>query len=555
MVEVKYEDFTWLDIGKFNYNYMIIGGMGTAGKTMTTETLVEELRGKGYVAVYITDRKKNFENAYSMFEPKEHWHLKSLEIAGKKKCKENVKIYHPYSFNIPKTELPKMELFTFNIKKLIREDFCLLFESTKSSGAINLMQEAQKMLGKDESWIELLHYAEERTKTHSKFYKTKNIAKSNKESLYLDVGSSGKQKAVSDLLSFLKPFLVDYMIAQESCPLNLDVKKMLNDREHLHVISTRYIEDDKMDYFTTSAFLNAIHKYLVEEPYVKYPVVIIIEEVRDLCPRASIGYTQFMALSIARKLSKIRNQGAGVSVIMTTQVQKDIASEVKNSANVTLIGNLGAPEDIENISKTYKYSSDVVKQLEQLRRGSYFVRTRLGKKTVQQPMSYHFLPPSHGHKEENYNFFRLYKEYGYEFVNYKKEIKMMQELMDKSMDNVRKKKEGKEKRVKEGIDKEVEETGKAEKYKQQLDDKVKEIKAQKGVDKNKRNEEIINLIEVGELEDGEMKKLSYSEVGEKFSMTKQNVGEIYRAYLKKKKTEEDLPDIKPAEEGAGKYDD
>jgi len=176
MIE-KEEDFTRVYIGKDNFQMLVLGGSGTAGKTMTMETIAEEINlCNNHIVIFLTDTKKIFENAHCMFPPQDYKHRQILERVGKAESRKKVKLYHPFTFNLPKHSLPDMNLFTFNINDLSRDEFSMLAESYADSDAIKLLLESQKALKKDENWIDLLHIAQDRVKSKKKKFFGKDIS-------------------------------------------------------------------------------------------------------------------------------------------------------------------------------------------------------------------------------------------------------------------------------------------------------------------------------------------------------------------------------------------
>lgn len=107
-----------LYIGLEGNDQILIIAKSGGGKTLAGEGIVEEFHKAGYLVLVIADPKDEFEYCYQMFEPKEKYHLEHLTRIGKTPSKKKVKIYHPFTFNIPNDYLPEMTLFTFSLKDL-----------------------------------------------------------------------------------------------------------------------------------------------------------------------------------------------------------------------------------------------------------------------------------------------------------------------------------------------------------------------------------------------------------------------------------------------------
>src|SRR3990167_11244313 len=91
------------DVGKIYNGVTLIFQKSGHGKTLTMESLAEEYHREGCIVISLLDVKDEFENCYPMFFPEEQFLLENLKIEGKEPSKKDVKIYHPFTFNIPRS--------------------------------------------------------------------------------------------------------------------------------------------------------------------------------------------------------------------------------------------------------------------------------------------------------------------------------------------------------------------------------------------------------------------------------------------------------------------
>jgi len=117
------------------------------GKGLASEFIVEWWRKstKGTV-IYIADPKAEGEATYCAYKPDKEYHVRKLKEDGAEATAYNCKIYHPFTFNIPKSYLPDIKFFSIPISKMSREQWSILAETSWDSEAIKLMlREGEKL--------------------------------------------------------------------------------------------------------------------------------------------------------------------------------------------------------------------------------------------------------------------------------------------------------------------------------------------------------------------------------------------------------------------------
>lgn len=369
------------------------------GKSLNEEGLAEAYYDAGFIVIYLGDGMKGEEEgAYAMFEPEARYHLDLLKKEGKKARKVPVKLYHPFTFNIPNILLPDYNFFTLPIKDLGRSDYSMLAETQSDSDTIRILQQASTNLPKDAGIYQLLHDIQFLIKGKKK----NDSISSTSNNFYLNV-TAGTAKSMQDIANLFQPFRNDYFLVSENCPLNLDLQKILSDNQSIHFFSTRFFNDPKMKEFVILAILNKILEY---KDYAKHPVCIIIPEIRKLCPDRAIGYQKFLSEAIKEALSTMRSQGkGGFSSILSSQSWNDTDQGIRDSHSVTILGKLNL-NDIDKISKVMGYNKE--------RRGeladppgvnSWLI---VGKEGLDW---WHFFLPSWCHAEPEYQFDNMFKKH------------------------------------------------------------------------------------------------------------------------------------------------
>jgi len=460
------------DYGRVRNLQFLIAAETGHGKTLTTEAIVEEYYRAGYLVLCIADPKNEWEFAYQMFKPKEEYHLQNLRKQGKHPEEKSVKLYHPFTFNLPSKEyLPEMNLFTFSLKEMRRPEWSLISESNWDTETIRILLRASQDISSRDNLYSFAHYMQDSIKGKSSG--KKKVADS--KNFYLE-SSSGSMKTMSEISNYLYPFKNDFFISSDSCRLNLNWKEIMSDRKHYHVFLSSFLKDDKLKDFVVLVLLNGI---INNKQYLKYPVVIVIPEVRTLCPFRPEGHKIFLAQGIKQALSMIRSSGRGMSSVLDTQVFLDVDENIRNTSNCVFLGQIGSEND--RVAKIYNYRRE---EREKLRRMEYGKGSYLIKGHEEDEIVFWF--PSSMHCEEHYNFFEMYRKHKKPVKKYSEEIKYMRNLIAEDEEKIRQRiksreKEEKERKKREQKEKEAKsvEKHKSEKKEKKIEELEKQTKLQK----------------------------------------------------------------------------
>lgn len=460
------------DYRKIDGRQILIIAQSGAGKTLATEGLMEEYWKNGYQVICLADPKGEWELAYQMFKPEEKYHLEHLRKIGREPSKKPVKLYHPFTFNIPlNKKLPDINFFTFSIKEIGEKELALIAETKSDSDAIKLFKNTQSKLNSEEGIYSFAHRAQ---KLSSGKREGKEM-KPDWDNFGL-LTSSSDAKALKEISRYLQPFKQDYFLAKENCKYNLNWKELLADQKNYHVFLNSYIKSEKRQALIILALLSGIFR---NREFIKHPLLIVIPEIRLLCEFNAQGYKEHLAGMIKNALSQIRSIGKGMTSILDSQVFSDIEKTVRDSATVTFLGTLGGGDDMEKVAKAYNYKRDIRDQLKRMPYpNSYLI---VGQED-EGPVTLFF--SSSCHAEPHYNFIEKYrKEYplkSYKNLYYEM-LKMFKDEEKKLKEKVkRQQKEEKEKKEREKRKKEIkrEENQEKKKKKQQTYEKLEKTKLQ-----------------------------------------------------------------------------
>jgi len=398
-MKIKAEINHYIYLEKKENDSVFIYARPNWGKTLAMESLVEEYHRAGYTVLILSDVKDEIEFGYAMFEPQKPYHINHLRKIGKPIETKDVKLYHPFTFNIPTNKLPEINFYGFSLKELRRNEWSLLAETKSESETIRLLLNASSSINKSDGLYSFLHYVEKSVRGK----KGKKGLKPDPNLFYLKV-TSATAKGLKEISSYLLPFKKDYFLVPDNSILKLNWKNIFNDNHHYHVFISNWIDDEKRKAFCILCLIESIVR---NKKFCKKPCLIVIPEIRFLVPFNAEGYEKFLADTIKKRLSTYRSMGKGFSGIFDSQVWSDVEEDVRKSGTFSVFGELGGASDIEKLSKALHYRRDEIEQLSKMDYGQNSFLIQGMEKEDPFTMWY----PGHMHAEAEYNFFEMYKLY------------------------------------------------------------------------------------------------------------------------------------------------
>lgn len=394
------------------------------GKGLAMEGLAEEFHKHGYVVIGIADPKRKWELAFQMFEPREYWHLQHLRKIGKIPKEKKVKLYHPFTFSIPQAYLPEINFFSLSLKQIYGNEWNFIAETESEIEAIRILKEMTKNLSKEEGIFSLYNRTE-----NAIVGVERSNRKRTAENFFSKV-SLGKKTSLGDIRKYFNPFKENYFLTKDSCNLNLDIWKILDDQEHYHIFSARWINDEKVRDFMTLALIELIINE-VSHKVPKHPILFLIPEINHFCPERSLGYKAILNQFMNGKLGMFRAQGRGISTISDAQVWSDIDPKTRDKATVTLFGKIGGGTDLDRIKKSYSYQRPIVEELKDPTHKNTFIFS--DKKQVSPKLMFF---SSSAHAEAHEDFFERYKKSGKPMKRYSEVIEYMRGVYKEDVQRV-----------------------------------------------------------------------------------------------------------------------
>lgn len=443
-----------------------IYAMSGHGKGLATESIIEEWRSQtGGIVLSIADPKAEAELSFVQYEPTAKYHVQALQRDGKPVKTYNCKMYHPFTFNIPKGYLPEINFFTIPINSLGRSEWSILAETPSDSDTIRMLMTTAESLPRNDGLIQFLLEIERRVE--GKKLKGKRVR--DMKNFGLRVGSA-TAKSITDISQLLYSFKNNYFLRKQSCPYALDWKTILQDHENYHVFLSMWVKDEKIKQFMV---LHLLEKILENRHHAKRPILIVMPELKYLCPRNPEGYKKFLSYAITDSLSRMRSMGRGISSIGDSQSWGLLDDKIKDASTRTLFGQLGTGDQTD-VCKSLNYRRDIREKLQNMPNNAYFI---YGEESYG---TFRIFLPSHAHKEPHDNWIEKYKEH------YKQKTRMYDDMVE----YMRNEYAEEEKELKELITREREQEKKEEEAKAREEQALKEgrkveVKKEPEVDKDK----------------------------------------------------------------------
>jgi hypothetical protein len=476
------------DIEVENNSHNYIANNIIVHNTMNAEQIVNLYYRNGYTVISLSDVKDGVEFGFSMFRPTAPYHLAKLNQFGCPIETIPTKIYHPFSFDLPKNEkLPDFNIYTLNIKTIGRNDIGFLAETKENKRSIQILLDTIQKLGKEEGIHHLIFKAEEQTESLANLTKGTIKYRSDNPDDFFTRTKIGTEKTSGEMNAYFKPFIHNYAITPSDCPLNINIKEIMNDQKHYHIFTTKWIKDRRLKAFFIIHLLTQI---LENETFAKFPICIYLEEIRFLTPNDNEGFTSFLAEELKNTMTRMRNMGKGYAIVSTTQVYRDVHTSVLDSFNENIFGKISSLKELEFIGKALKLPTQDVNLIKSLEIGEFIIRAKASYEDDASLQKVKMYLPPHAHKEGRYSFFEFYEHHYPELMRtFQKEHQIIQAIKDRVIQSTSELKE-KENIHKKAVAQEEKEK-KAENYTKYVEELRKKIQSEKD-NKVKEKSEALN---------------------------------------------------------------
>ena len=415
---------------------LVVASTGS-GKTILVNSIASNLKHyRGTKVIYLTEKTKAsaMENCFCGIETQNINQIKMMQedlmwnVAVKR---EKIEVYHPFTFNFPKTSIPNViKLFTLPITEISELGFSGLLGREIDSPTVNLCKEVITDLNSDDDIFSFLLKAFDKSSVVQEESGVR-VRKSNKYP-YLPIDSYGSKRDIEQIRVMFKVFEKDCVLQDGNCELNLTDEKfieILNDVETTTFFTLWKITDEKLRYFICLELLKKIYRVLPDNA--KHPVLIVFEEVKVLLPKSiKLKYQAILCDELVRMLAEIRTAGRGTTCIFTTQSYYETNPQLRDAISEVILMRLGH-EDQSSFGREGLTSANY-DALTKLRKGeSVFLKDI--KNRSESASGYRVFYVPFAHREPGLPFFCDYwkKIYPEEMISYRDTINSMEEDFEK----------------------------------------------------------------------------------------------------------------------------
>lgn len=360
---------------------VLISATSGGGKSILLEKVAEEYHNEGKCVVISITEKEDDEFALGCvaFEPVLKFHLDILSKQGDRHRKYPVKFYHPFIFPThdnnfhPEAKIFPINYYTFDVTQLSSEALQTILIGNEDKEIVRACLSIMGRLGKDDNLWDFLYKA---NKGIAELGLIEEIAqKPSKDNFYIPVKGIGDQRTLRNIVNCFGSFRDYFFLQPSSFKLNINWRRILNDPRSYHIFSTKWIKDNRLKVFVIIQLLKGLQNEL-SKMNVKYPCVIILEEIKILLPvNVSTIYEAELANLLRKLLSSIRTKGRGVTTLATTQTYRATNKEYRDSCTLHIIGR-SAAGDKRVFLKDYGFSASAIEEIESLRVGRFFWRSQ-----------------------------------------------------------------------------------------------------------------------------------------------------------------------------------
>jgi len=366
--------------GRISLGQLLVVGTTGVGKSATVHSIVYQLQKRGATVIYLTEKPGNeFDAGFWCIPPDKKWQINLIErqnlpLPTLRELKDKVRFYHPLSTSeeIPfKKKYFPINFYSFSLKDLDEISLSALLGVERDKDPIKVCYKNLKKL-KDEDDISIF--------LHKIFKSIYKETTRNTSIFGLPLEDIGNKLIIKKINDSFESFSEHYFLHPETSETNLKYIDILNDNSHIHVFSTKWLQEKRLNYFVAICLLFNF-KRVLEKRQNKYPVIFILEEMQSFLPdsqRVSYedGFLDLIKeyLAIGRALGGRKGKG-GTSIIATSQNYYMVAKAFRSNCNNKFLLKLSS-EDIEHFKKAAMFDKKEIDCLSSLEIGEFIWWTR-----------------------------------------------------------------------------------------------------------------------------------------------------------------------------------
>ncbi|MFH1682636.1 MAG: hypothetical protein ABIA37_02455 [Candidatus Woesearchaeota archaeon] len=493
------------------------------GKTLALERGIYSYWRNGFTVICINDVKNLLELGFIGMPPEimASYQRKGLVKQGIEAVKADIKVFHPFSFDIPNTKIPEMRLYTLPVNALGDSEIRFLIEDTEDKTTRELIGSALTSMKPDKTLWDLLLDVEKMIERRTEKAGSQETKMPDPKLFGLSGTSTGSVKNIDELARIFNRFQTHMFLMPGLFDLNLDFKKELFDsQDTIKIFTTRYIKDQKTKDFVTLMLLNQIVEHAHKS---KYPILIILDEIKDIVPSSysRIGYKAVLAREITHHLNT-SFRANNIASISTSQSFSGINKSLlrSNAFTETFIGSIDGETDILNLKQIFMYDRGLIETIQELQFNHFIVRgIHQLPVAFQEGFPFKCLFSPWPHKEPYYKYDQLFEKYYPEEMNkYSELVLRMKAIKKDCIKNAMESKMQKIKVLKEKDDQQKKEKEEVTKLKQKLQTLESDKRQSHAQQIQERNKHIWD----------KRNEMTQAELAKKFNISQPMINEILK---------------------------
>src|SRR3989344_4673232 len=230
------------------------------GKSLALERIIYSYWKAGFVIISLNDAKNLLELGFlgMPIELIQDYHKRALKEQNLEPITADIKVFHPFTFNIPKNKIPETNFFTFPITELSDSEIVFLLEDSEDRITREIIANAKNNLSEKDSLWEFIQKIELLTK---RIQKSGYQEYPNQQLFGLDEPALGTLKNVDEIARSFNRFQTNLFLMPKNSESNLNIEKELfENQKTIKIFSTRFISDQKTKDFVVLMLLNQIVK-------------------------------------------------------------------------------------------------------------------------------------------------------------------------------------------------------------------------------------------------------------------------------------------------------
>src|SRR3990167_3428015 len=356
--------------GTVENNLILILGEAGQGKTVLTNMLSEERQQNKIPRTEIFLLEKTgteLDVAFKLFPPQDQEQIKKIreqeeKTATIKELEQNTLIYHPITLDykhllidgkkVHKDLMFPINFYSHSIKIMDESIFSCLLRGEIDDETVNTAYKAVQKLKVEDWFHELVNQIQKGMKETGNFefdpYKFGATAK-----------ISADTKVFNKIVSGLSILRDNPVFMQENSKHNIDFTKIINDTQHRHVFTTKFLIDERLRYINVISNLKAITKAL-RYGNIKNPITLILEEIPLWVPKKPETIYQNKLLNLILDLLRTgRTMGRGITIICTAQNFQSINRYLFNACNEKYLFRLPEYDQAYFLKNNYMTKEDI----------------------------------------------------------------------------------------------------------------------------------------------------------------------------------------------------